>query len=67
MDSHFPPFLGRGDFVPRDDLQQLQEIESIAKVMVELFNLDPDLPKMGVAPCSEGLCGVCACGGEGAH
>ena len=57
VDPHFDPLLPGWQLVPRDYLQQFQQLQSITEVFVDLFNeiVWTSFPQMRVTPCSEGL------------
>ena len=63
MDPHLSLALGHAELIAGDDLQQPQQCKAIAEVLVNILDLDPDLPQVRVAPGCEGLgrTGACVC------
>ena len=63
MDPHLSLALGHAELIAGDDLQQPQQCKTIAEVLVNILDLDPDLPQVRVAPGCEGLgrTGACVC------
>lgn len=59
VDPHLALGLGRGDLVSGDHLQEFQQFEAVAQVLVDVVYevALSSLPQMRVAPGSEGLTG----------
>ena len=53
--SHLPPLLSWRQLLSGNDLQQTKEVDSITEILVEILDLDTNLPQVRVAPCCEGL------------
>ena len=55
MHPHLPALLRRRDLLPGNELEQSQEVEAIAKALVQFLDLDPNFSEVRVAPGGEGL------------
>ena len=55
MHTEFDPLLSWSDLLTGDYLQEAKEDHTISEVLVDLLDLNANLPQMRVAPGSESL------------
>lgn len=55
VDSKFNPLLSGGELLSTDDLEEFEQCHAITEVLVDLLDLDPNLPQVGIAPGCECL------------